>query len=162
MSTVTQGAPVLGQALLTEVLAGLWQASAGRLEPEAATALAERLSAAMVGKAARQAHGKGGPTGPTGVRAWYKVVDSEADDAWTRDLGPLSDWLGLTKGSLQTYLNRGQGAYHTMVQRDGRDIMVSVKYASATEKARLDAAEPSAIPMWQPPAPKKRDPKKLA
>jgi hypothetical protein len=156
MSIVTQAAPPVGRPTDAELVTALGLAALGKLTPEAATALMERLGSASASRAAhaRAAGQLGGR--PKGASAWYKVVDSEADDAWTRDLAPVGAWLGLTKGSLQTYLNRGQGAYHTMVQRDGRDIMVSIKYASATEKARLDDAPPATIPMWSPPVPPKK------
>lgn len=162
MSTVTEGQAMPGRPTDAELVAALGLAALGKLTPEAATALMERLGAASASRAAhaRAAGQLGGR--PKGVSAWYKVQDSEADDTWTRELAPLAAWLGIAKGSLQTYLNRGGGKHHAMIVRDGRDVMVTVSYATDTEKARLNDAPPATIPMWTPPVAKPKDKRKLA
>lgn len=147
-----------GRPTDAELVQALMAAAAGRLDPERATALAERLTAASATRAAigRASGALGGR--PKGASAWYCVEDGELGVAWSRTLAPLAAYLGLTKGSLSVYLNRGGGAHQTTVDRDGRTVLLTVRRATDAERAQLNAAaatmtaEQAEAAYWQPPA----------
>lgn len=160
--------PVQTRPTDAELVDALADAALGRLDPERATALRKRLTGAMQARVvAGRAHGaKGGR--PKGASAWYCVEDEERGTAWIRDLAPLADYLGLTKGSLSVYLNRGSGAHKTTVDRSGRTVLFTVRRATDAERAQLNAtvarmtAEQVEAGYWTPPVAAKPSGKSLA
>lgn len=155
----------LTNALLTEVVALLGSAAAGRATADELLAMADRLAKAMAARSAKQAAAGGSKPGSGRPPMWIAVATDIHPVRWTQDVAAVAKWLGLAEGSLRTYLGRPAGKHHATVVFNREDLAVVVRRLTDQERGFLAEGQvPTGDQLWAPPAEEPRGPghKKLA
>lgn len=161
MPAITDKTPQLAKALtdtlVLESMALHQRAARQTTQASEHRDMADRLGAAIAQKKVAMAHGKGGPRGPTGHVAWYGVEERGSGLSYTQSLADVGAWLGVSKGTLQVYMNRGGGAYKCTISHEGREDVLTVRRVvdnelAALKEAAANSARAEDIPLWSPPS----------